>query len=228
MYRKRHPYGLATVLPNVWEMVALLAFLLTLFVSPLKSKSWLEAEKPTSASGDRAAAEGEGPCPTLERRSLVPHPVVSMVSVGLEGGHDYPTGDPRALAPGRLSSLLALEVVPTGRKTADRSGPPCTHPPDEHRDPVVPKIMSERNNGVVRTGLERRRWCLFAVLGGGGDVGKRKRGWLGRVLGGSYCGRNKNPRYNVTSRSVVRVMSSAASDPLAGHGCGTKFLRHLA
>jgi hypothetical protein len=37
-----------------------------------------------------------------------------------EGSHSHPARDPRALAQSRLSLLLALEVAPTGRATADR------------------------------------------------------------------------------------------------------------
>ena len=44
-----------------------------------------------------------------ERRSLVPGPAVSTVSIGHDGHHDHPTGNPGALASGQLSPLLALE-----------------------------------------------------------------------------------------------------------------------
>jgi hypothetical protein len=37
-----------------------------------------------------------------------------MVSVGPEDHHDHPARDPRALASGRLSSVLALEIPPLG------------------------------------------------------------------------------------------------------------------
>jgi hypothetical protein len=36
-----------------------------------------------------------------------------------EGSHDHPSRDARAVASGRLSPLLALEIAPTGRATAD-------------------------------------------------------------------------------------------------------------
>src|SRR5580704_5014618 len=41
-------------------------------------------------------------------------------AMALEGSHNHPARDPRALAQSRLSLLLALEVAPTGRATADR------------------------------------------------------------------------------------------------------------
>jgi hypothetical protein len=59
-----------------------------------------------------------------------------MVPVGPEDYQDYPTRDPRALASGGLSLLLALEILPTGRAAADRDGPACTDPADEHREPA--------------------------------------------------------------------------------------------
>jgi hypothetical protein len=41
------------------------------------------------------------------------------------------------VASGRLSLLLALEVALPGRATADRDGPPCTDPADEHGEPAL-------------------------------------------------------------------------------------------
>jgi hypothetical protein len=37
----------------------------------------------------------------------------SLVSINPEGSHDYPSRDPRALASGGLSLLLALEIAST-------------------------------------------------------------------------------------------------------------------
>jgi transposase InsO family protein len=45
-----------------------------------------------------------------------------MVSVDPAGPHDHPPRDARALAPGGLSLLLALEVAGTGRAAANRVG----------------------------------------------------------------------------------------------------------
>src|ERR1700723_2613531 len=45
---------------------------------------------------------------------MVPYPAVSLVSIHPEGSHNHPARDARALAQGRLSLLLALEVAPTG------------------------------------------------------------------------------------------------------------------
>ena len=43
------------------------------------------------------------------------YPAVSLVSINPAGSHHHPTRDARALAQGRLSLLLALEIASTGR-----------------------------------------------------------------------------------------------------------------
>src|SRR6478672_2772912 len=45
--------------------------------------------------------------------------------------HDHPAGDPRALASGRLPSVLALEIPPSWRSTANRCGSARADPADE-------------------------------------------------------------------------------------------------
>src|SRR5213080_3247638 len=64
-------------------------------------------------------------------RALLPGPAVSMVSIGAQGHHYHPTGDPGALASGRLSPLLALEIPLLWRPTANRRGPARADPADE-------------------------------------------------------------------------------------------------
>jgi hypothetical protein len=56
------------------------------------------------------------------------------------------------LASGRLSLLLALEIALTGRAAADRDGPPCTDPADEHQNPLwgAPRIHGE----LLKLGFE--------------------------------------------------------------------------
>ena len=75
-----------------------------------------------------------------------------MVSVDPAGPHDHPSRDARALASGRLSLLLALEVALTGRAAADRDGPPRVDPADEHREPALgaPRIHGE----LLKLGFE--------------------------------------------------------------------------
>src|SRR6266566_9774177 len=43
-------------------------------------------------------------------------PDISLVSIDPEAPHDFPSRDARTLASGRLSTLLALEIVLTGRR----------------------------------------------------------------------------------------------------------------
>ena len=86
-------------------------------------------ERRTSASTDRAAAEGEGACPTLERRSLVLIQLYRWFPSVLKAI--------TIIQPATLVRLLALEVVPTRRTTADRGGPARTGPADEHRESTL-------------------------------------------------------------------------------------------
>ncbi len=62
---------------------------------------------------------------------LVLYSAVSLVSINPEGSHNHPARHPRAVAQSRISLLLALEVAPTGRATADRHGAADIDPPDE-------------------------------------------------------------------------------------------------
>src|SRR5450759_5802293 len=74
-------------------------------------------ERGASTSVDRFAAQDARPSLAHEQRSLVLYPDVSLVSIDPAGPHDHPSRDPRALASGRLSLLLALEVALTWRAT---------------------------------------------------------------------------------------------------------------
>ena len=64
---------------------------------------------------------------------MVLYPAVSLVYINPAGSHDHPARDARAFAQGRLSLLLALEIAPTGRATADRHGAARVDPTDERR-----------------------------------------------------------------------------------------------
>ena len=118
-------------------MIALLGFVLAVLAAPFKSKSRLEAENAVLRHQLIVLRRGAGPGPAHKQRSLVLYPTVSLVSVAPAGPNDYPSRDARALASGRLLLLLALEVAPTGRATADRYGPPRVDPADEHREPAL-------------------------------------------------------------------------------------------
>jgi hypothetical protein len=103
-----------------------------------------------STSVDRFAAQGAGPGPADEQRPLVFDPGVSMVSVDPAGRHNRSACDARAMASGRLSLLLALEITPTGRATADRDGPPRTDPADEYREPALGSAAHSRRTAQAR------------------------------------------------------------------------------
>jgi hypothetical protein len=68
------------------------------------------------------------------------------------GSHDHPARDARALAQGRLSLLLALEVASIGRATADRHGAARVDPADEHGESLwgAPRIHGE----LLKLGFE--------------------------------------------------------------------------
>jgi hypothetical protein len=109
---------------------------LAVMASPFKSKLQLEAENAVLASTPVECLEAQAawPRPAHKPWSLVLYPAVSLVSINPEGSHNHPARDPRALAQSGLSLLLALEVAPTGRATADRHGAAQIGPPDERRE----------------------------------------------------------------------------------------------
>src|SRR3977135_261894 len=104
-------------------MFALLCFVLAVSASPFKSKSRLEAENVALRHQLivlRRKMQGRVRLTNNHRWFFIQ---LSMVSVDPAGPHDHPSRDARALASGRLSVLLALEVALTGRGNADGAGP---------------------------------------------------------------------------------------------------------
>src|SRR5207247_1553853 len=75
-----------------------------------------------------------------------------MVSIGPEGHHDHPTGDPCSLASSRLPPVLALEISLSWRPIEDRRGPARVDPADERGKSVVgaPRIHGE----LLKLGFE--------------------------------------------------------------------------
>ena len=61
------------------------------------------------------------------------------------------------MASGRLSLLLALEIAPTGRAAADRDGPACANPADEHREPALGCAAHPRRTPQARVYMVKRR-----------------------------------------------------------------------
>src|ERR1700741_4871359 len=91
---------------------------------------------------------------------MVLYPAVSMVSINPEGSHDHTARDPRSLAPGRLSALLALEIASTGRAAASRDGAAGADPADEYREPTLGRAAHSRRTahaGVSGRAVERRQ-----------------------------------------------------------------------
>jgi hypothetical protein len=118
-------------------MIALLCFFLTLFASPFKSKSGLEAENAALRHQLIVLQRRVSGRPAHEWGSFVLGHAVSMVSIDPQGHHDHPAGDPCALAPGRLPSVLALEIPLSWRPAEDRRGPARVDPADERGKSVV-------------------------------------------------------------------------------------------
>ena len=107
-------------------------------------------ERRAPISADCAAAEGDRSCPRHQRRSLGLYPTVSMVSVGAEGHHGHPSRDALALASGRLSSVLVLEVAPVRRAAADQRGAARFDPANECREPAVGRAAHSRRTAQTR------------------------------------------------------------------------------
>ena len=56
----------------------------------------------------------------------------------------HPARDARALAQGRLSLLLALEIASTGRAATNRGGAARADPANEHGEPVLGSAAHSR------------------------------------------------------------------------------------
>jgi hypothetical protein len=113
-------------------MIAFLGLVLHVVASPFKTQARLEAEivmlrhqlnvlrrhvrsKPKLAVADR----------------LLFVFAVSPVSIGVERGHDYPTGCRHPVASNGFPTVLALEVALSGWSAEDTPGDPAPDPGDE-------------------------------------------------------------------------------------------------
>src|SRR5947199_9263783 len=104
-------------------MIALLSFFLILLVSPLKSQSRLEAENAALRHQVivlQRRVRGRVQLTNGDRLFLVQ--LYRWFPSVLKGHRDHPTGDPHPLASRRLPSVLALEIPPPWRSTANRRG----------------------------------------------------------------------------------------------------------
>src|SRR5258705_5778970 len=102
---------------------------------------------------------------------VVLYAAVSLVSINPEGSHNHPARDAPALAQGRLSLLLALEVAPTGRATADRHGGARLDPADERRKSALGRHASTANCSSSRL-RSRSRASPSTWSSGGGRPAK--------------------------------------------------------
>src|ERR1700675_2038660 len=132
-------------------MIALICFVLAVLASPFKSNSRLEAENAVLRHQLivlRRKVRGRAQLTNNDRWFL--RPDISLVSINPEGSHNHPARDARALAQGRLSLLLALEVAPTGRATADRHGAARIDPADERRKSALGRATHPRRTAQAR------------------------------------------------------------------------------
>src|SRR5437660_7277544 len=118
-------------------MIALFWLFLAVSVSPQVKEPTCGRERGAPTSIDCAAAEGARSRSTHEWGSLVLGPVVSMVPIGPQGHHDHPARDSRALASGRLPSVLAVEIPLPWRPATDRRRSARTDPADERGKSAV-------------------------------------------------------------------------------------------
>src|SRR6266513_1623515 len=104
-------------------MIALLCFFLSLFASPFKSKSRLEAENAALRHQLivlRRTVRGRVQLTNGDRLFLVQ--LYRWFPIGPPSDHDYSARDRGALASVRLSPVLALEIPLSWRPTEDRPG----------------------------------------------------------------------------------------------------------
>ena len=101
-------------------MCALLCFVMAVLALPFKSKSRLEAENAALRHQLivlRRKVHGRVRLTNNDRWFFT---AISLVSIDPAGSHNHQARDARALASGRLSPLLAVEIASLGRATVDR------------------------------------------------------------------------------------------------------------
>jgi len=138
-------------------MIGLLCFVLTVLVSAFKSKSRPEAEN-AALRYQLIVLRRKEPAPTYEQRSLVLRSALSLVPVDPSGPHNHPARHPCALASGRLSPLLALEVAHSGRATTDRDRAARAVPAHERREPALGCDASSKALGRVASSNGTGEW----------------------------------------------------------------------
>src|ERR1700686_5278708 len=132
-------------------MIGLLCFVLTVLASPFKSKLRLEAENAVLRHQLivlKRRLHGRVRLRNNDRWFFIQlyrwFPSILKVLTIISAR------DARALAQGRLSLLLALEVAPTGRATADRHGAAGIDPADERRKSTLGRAAHQRRTAQAR------------------------------------------------------------------------------
>ena len=97
-----------------------------MLTSPFKSKSRLEAEN-AALRQQLIVLRRKVKAERADGRPLVFCPAVPMVPIDPRGLHDHSSRDVAALASGRLSSLLALEITASRRAAAGSDRAACAH-----------------------------------------------------------------------------------------------------
>jgi transposase InsO family protein len=132
-------------------MIGLFCFVLAVLASPFKSKLRLEAENAVLRHQLmilRRRLHGRVGLTNHDRWFL--YPAVSLVSINPEGSHDHKARDARALAQGRISALLGLEIASTGRAAASGDRAARADPTDEYREPTLGRATHSRRTAQAR------------------------------------------------------------------------------
>src|ERR1700681_4348752 len=133
-------------------MIGLLCFVLAVLALPFKSKLRLEVENAVLRhqwNVVRRRLPGRVRLTNHDRWFFLDS-AVSLVSFYPAGSHNHPARDTRALAQGRLSLLLALEVAPIGRAAADRNEAARIDPADERRKSALERATHPRRTAQAR------------------------------------------------------------------------------
>ena len=177
MHRKPYPGLSNDGIGQIGALIALICFVLAVPASPFKSKSRLEAENAALRHQLIVVQRKMRPStPGHEKRSLVLDRDLPMVPVVSAGPHDHRSRNAGALASGRLSPLLALEIALAGRAPANRCGTRYADPADEYGKPALgcaahPRRIAQLWFGVgqatvatymvKRRGLPSQGWRTF-------------------------------------------------------------------
>src|SRR5262245_33661263 len=132
-------------------MIGLLCFVVVVLASPFRSKIRLEAENAELRHQLvvlRRKLKGRARLTNNDRWFFVQ--LYRWFPSTPFGSHDYSTRNAATLASGRLSPLLASEIAPTGRATADRGGIACADPADEQGEFALGSATYSRRTAQAR------------------------------------------------------------------------------